>query len=131
VIGIDTNVLVRFLTEDGEGNEVQLAVDAIGNLTPANPGYISNIVLAELWWVLRRSYKYPRDQVCDIFSDMLSSTDLVFDNKAIAQDAILKTRHGADFADALIMLLANEAGAKQTVTLDNGAATKAGMTKLT
>jgi len=57
MIALDTNVLVRFLTQDDPG-QGRLASTFIGSLTEANPGFVCREVLVELVWVLERSYGF-------------------------------------------------------------------------
>lgn len=47
MIGLDTNVLVRFLTQD-EPRQSRIATQLIGSLTEEEPGFVSSVVLAEI-----------------------------------------------------------------------------------
>jgi len=57
MIALDTNVLVRFLTQD-DPHQGRLASNVIGSITDAQPGFICREVLVELVWVLERSYGF-------------------------------------------------------------------------
>lgn len=54
MIGLDTNVLVRLFAHDGDAQS-ELARDVLDTLSPAFPGFVSVVVVAELVWVLARS----------------------------------------------------------------------------
>ena len=65
MIGIDTNVLVRVIVADDPG-QAALAHDFIRDrCTPDDPGFVSNIVLAELAWILAQRYGYSRIEIAD------------------------------------------------------------------
>ena len=66
MIGIDTNVLVRFLTQD-DPEQSALASDVFEReLSARNPGFIGLVVLAETVWVLQSAYDATSDEVLDI-----------------------------------------------------------------
>lgn len=54
MIGLDTNVLVRFLTQD-DPEQAHLASAAMAQLTQDRPGLICREVVIELVWVLEKS----------------------------------------------------------------------------
>jgi predicted nucleic-acid-binding protein len=62
MIAIDTNVLVRFLTQD-DPEQAAAASAFMRGLTPAAPGFISREVMVELVWVLERAYRFSRAEV--------------------------------------------------------------------
>ncbi|MGF1456621.1 MAG: PIN domain-containing protein [Alphaproteobacteria bacterium] len=128
MIGLDTNVLVRYLMKDDPAQS-PIAVEVISNLSRDEPGYVTSIVLAELSWVLTRAYKEPRNRIADGLEALLRSNDLVIENRAASFRALALYRAGrsVDFADALIAMTASLAGALETVSFDRKAAAEAGM----
>jgi predicted nucleic-acid-binding protein len=100
VIGLDTNVLVRYLTKDDEV-QWKRAVEIINN---AESCFISNIVLCEMVWVLRgKPYKYPQSEILKIIELLLQSSKLEFVNRTVIYQALKLNKLGkADFADYLI-----------------------------
>ena len=56
MIGLDTNVLVRYLTQDDPVQSAQANAFIERELSPAEPGIIGHIVLCEVGWVLSRAY---------------------------------------------------------------------------
>jgi len=127
MIGIDTNVLVRYLAQD-DRMQSRLASRFIDRLTPEAPGFISIVVLAETVWVLSRAYKASREQIAEVIERLLRSRDLMVESAETAYLALAAyqaTR--ADFADALIAHGARLAGCTETVTFDRAAAANTGM----
>jgi predicted nucleic-acid-binding protein len=116
VLGVDTNVLVRFFTKD---DPVQFA-QAQSLFAKAEDGiFVDPLVMAELNWVLRRVYKIPRPKVLAVLRGMTDSREFVLgkvDLVLAALSATSSTR--CDFSDALIALLHEEAGCSKTATFD-------------
>jgi predicted nucleic-acid-binding protein len=128
VIGLDTNVVVRYLAQD---DEIQSAAATrfISQLSKDKPGFISSVVLAEISWVLVRAYKTPREDLARILEGLLRSAELVVENAQAAYRAlgVYSGSTSVEFADALIAETALLAGADETVTFDKVAAAQAGM----
>ncbi len=116
MIGLDTNVLVRYLTKDDEAQWRQ-AVEIINH---ADSCFISNIVLCELVWVLRgKSYQYSLAEILDTLELMLQSGKFEFVNRTVVYQAIKMTRLGkADFADYLIGAVNHSYQCSKIVTFD-------------
>lgn len=128
MIGLDTNVLVRFLTQDNAA-QAAIANALIQGLTPAQPGFVSAVVLAEITWVLSRAYKAPREDVARAVEGLLRAAELRVENASAAFRALAAFRASTagEFADALIAQTAALAGAKESVTFDRAAANAFGM----
>ena len=116
MIGLDTNVLVRYLTRDDEAQWKQ-AVEIISN---AESCFIPNIVLYELVWVLKgKPYKYSQSEILKIIELLLQSSKLEFANGTIIYQALKFNRIGkADFADYLIGAVNHYYECTITVTFD-------------
>lgn len=121
MIGLDTNVLVRFLVQDNEV-ESRLAARALTGLTPDSPGFVTQVTLVELHWVLFRSYGYSRETCLDIMQQLVASPSLEFDDAEGVVRALTLAQDGADFADALIEAAMELFGVTHTVTFDRRAA---------
>lgn len=132
MIGLDTNVVIRFLVQD-EPSQSAIAADVFAGLSRERPGFISIVVLAEISWVLTRAYKISRQDLGRAIEGLLRSAELVVESAEAAYRAL--ARHQAassgDFADALIAELARSAGVTETVTFDKTAAASFGMRLLT
>ncbi len=128
MIGLDTNVVVRFLAQD---DQVQSAIANrfMSRLGREKPGFISSIVLAEITWVLSRAYKSSREDIARAVEGLLRSAELNVENADAAYRAlaIYQASPSAEFADALIAETASLAGAAETVTFDKNAASSLGM----
>ena len=116
MIGLDTNVLVRYLTKDDEA-QWKLAVEIINN---AESCFISNIVLCEMVWVLKgKPYKYPQSEILKIIELLLQSSKLEFVNRTVIYQALKLNKLGkADFADYLIGAVNHFHECSTTVTFD-------------
>ncbi len=128
MIGLDTNVVVRFLAQDDE-LQSPIATRFIARLSRGRPGFISAVVLAEITWVLSRAYKASREDIAKTVEGLLRSAELVVENADAAYRALslYRVSKSAEFADALIAQTAALAGASETVSFDQNAAAELGM----
>lgn len=131
MIGIDTNVVVRFLAQDDQ-DQSAVANRFMSRLSSEKPGFISSVVLAEISWVLSRAYKLPREDIARAVEGLLRSAELIVENADAAYRALAtyQRTNSAEFADALIAQTASLAGAAETVTFDKSAASSLGMRML-
>jgi predicted nucleic-acid-binding protein len=127
MIGLDTNVLVRYLTHD-EPKQTAAAMRVMNSLSFESPGFLSLIVIAELVWVLSISYRYQKKEIEQVLENLLRSKELIIERGDIVSQASRAFRAGrADFADYLIERCTHAAGCQSTVTFDREAATATGM----
>jgi predicted nucleic-acid-binding protein len=127
VIGLDTNVIVRHLTDDDPVHS-PAAHGVFEGLSPHEPGFIALIALVETSWVLRRAYRYSQPEVHHALRGLLGAADLVVESGAKALDALTAAEeHGSDFADALIALTGLSHGCQHTLTFDRPAQSLPGM----
>ena len=128
MIGLDTNVLVRYLTQD-EPAQAAIANDLIENRLSADaPGFIPTIVLVELVWVLESAYGCDRAAISAILSRILRAKPLRVENAEVAWQAVRSFSDGrGDFADCMIERVANANGCAETLTFDKIATKHAGM----
>jgi predicted nucleic-acid-binding protein len=119
VIGLDTNVVVRYLVQDDPD---QSASALIEGLTETDPGYLSLVTVVELYWVLRRAYKVEASRCAELLEGLLDARELRVDQDAVVRAAITASRSGFDFADVVIAGLGRAAGCDSTVTFDHRAA---------
>ena len=119
MIGIDTNVLVRYLVQDDPEQSAQstLLIEQECNLS--SPGCLSNIVLCELVWVLTGAYKYDKNLVIEVMEQILVTTELLVENENVVRKAINDYKIGsADFSDYLIVNNNQQSGCSKTYTFD-------------
>ncbi|KRF05293.1 hypothetical protein ASH00_12980 [Arthrobacter sp. Soil782] len=126
MIGVDTNVLVRYLVKD-DPQQSAAASALFASFSPESPGYLSVPVVVETFWVLRRVYKVSHIKIADVLIDLASSEELVVEHSDIVRQAARQAAEGSDFADALIALNGRERGCDYTATFDSQAAHLQGM----
>ena len=128
MIGLDTNVLVRYVMQDDPRQSLR-ATRLIEALSADEPGFVPLVALVELVWVLSGSYGLDRKQIATVVETLLRSKELVVDRADLVSQALKGYRAaGADFADALIERIAAAAGCSTTLTFDAGAVKAAAMT---
>ncbi len=125
MIGLDTNVLVRYVVQD-DPLQSRAATDVIEGLGEDRPGFVSLVVVVELYWVLRRAYQVPADQTAQVIRTLLDSVEIAVQESDSVRRALERLPNG-DFTDALIVDLGKSAGCEHTVTFDRGAARLSGM----
>ena len=123
MIGLDTNVLVRYLVEDDAAQASKAAQLIETRCTEDTPGFVNRIVLCELVWVLESSYDYPRATVAATLEGLFRTAELEIDASDAAWPALAAYRSGGvGFSDAFIGRLNRNAGCDGTATFDKGAA---------
>lgn len=128
MIGLDTNVLLRYIMQDDPKQSAK-ATALIEQLSPDNPGFITLVSVVELYWVLTSSYGLTAQQVKQALVVLLRAKQIIVDRADQVLRALRVFDDGkADFADCLIERTAAAAGCEQTMTFDVGAAKHAGMT---
>ena len=124
MIGLDTNILVRYLTQD-DPTQARLANKIIDEqLTSRNPGFISSIVLVEVVWVLEVCYKQTKIAIEKIVSGLLTTRQLMIDEADLVYLALKRFSGGnADFSDALIAVISESRGCTSILSFDKKATT--------
>ena len=127
MIGLDTNILVRYLAQDDPVQSAKASDILERRLTLRNPGYVSVIAMVETVWVLDRAYGLPAQEIAAAVERMLQVEVLVIENEQEVFRAMvaLKQGHGS-FADALIAGLGARVGCTRTLTFDRKATRLAG-----
>lgn len=124
--GIDTNILVRYLIRD-DIQQLRAASRFVeDDCSEREPGFVNQIVLAEVVWVLERGYKVDRSGIVAALDALLSASQLAIEHPEDARAALREYEDGADFADSLIAAANARAGCEYTATFDRGAANRKG-----
>jgi len=127
VIGLDTNVLVRYLAQD-EPSQSAAATQLLEGFTAEAPGFISTVTLVETAWVLARAYGTPQPDIAAIIERLLRTQELVVEQSETHYLALGTFRSTtADYSDAVIAQTGKRAGCHETVTFDRRAAKGAKM----
>ena len=123
MVALDTNLLVRLLTNDEPGQAVKAEAWLRANASAKTPAYVDHIVLCELAWVLERSYAYARDELQTGMNALLGQVGLKIESPELVRQALLLHAAGpADFSDYLLAVRAQAAGYAPVLTLDKKAA---------
>lgn len=127
MIGLDTNVVVRYLIHDDAAQTVA-AVSVMDALSAEAPGFLTLIVVVELVWVLQVSYRFKKNEIEQVLGTLLRSKELVIERAEVVLQALRKfSASQADFSDCLIERCGHAAECQFTVTFDRNAAAAAGM----
>ncbi|MEO7243039.1 MAG: type II toxin-antitoxin system VapC family toxin [Variovorax sp.] len=127
MIGLDTNVLVRYIIQDDVAQSAK-ATRLIEALTAEQQGFVTLVSVVELVWVLDSAYGLKRPDIAQSLEALLRTRELVVDAAPLVSNATRRYRDtSADFADCLIQVNAQQAGCDRTMTFDKGAAHSAGM----
>jgi predicted nucleic-acid-binding protein len=125
--GLDTNVLVRYLTQDDPIQSSKATMLIERRLTRERPGFVSLVTMAETVRVLGSVYALPRRQIADTVERMLQADTLLIQNEQQVYTAMVAVREGwSTFADALIGALGTWSGCDTTLTFDKKALRLAG-----
>lgn len=122
MIGLDTNVLIRYLTQD-DAKQAALANHLIeSELSEKYTGFIAHIVLVEIIWVLESCYDQKKESLVAVIESLLTTKQLIVERAEVVHLALKKYRSGgADFSDALVLAVCEASGCERTVTFDKKA----------
>lgn len=131
MIGVDTNVLARYILDDDPVWSARATHFIDNECTPERPGYINLVVLAELVWLLHQARDFTRDKITKVIQEFMEADNLVVAEAALIERVLEQYKAGkADFADYLIVELNRVAAATPTVTIDKKAALHKGFQHL-
>lgn len=127
MIGLDTNVLVRYLAQD-DPKQSPKATRLIESFMADAPGYVSVVSVVELVWVLTGCYASTKAELCEVLETLLRAKGIVVAHADVVWQALRIFKEGkADFADCLIERFAADAGCSHTTTFDRDASRHCGM----
>jgi predicted nucleic-acid-binding protein len=127
MLGIDTNVLVRYLVRDDQ-SQFQRARRLIHReVNTGEPVLVSLLVLLEMEWVLRSRYELAKPDIVAVFSSLLQTVELALEDEPSVEHAIYSWKNSlAEFADCLIDARNRRLGCRATATFDRKALKLAG-----
>jgi predicted nucleic-acid-binding protein len=127
MLGLDTNVLVRYLTRDDPSQHEKARRLIDRGVSKGEPVLVSLLVLLEMEWVLRSRYELVKSEIVAAFSALLDTADLAFEDEPSIERAIYSWKDSAaDFADCLIEARNRRLGCRATATFDGKALKLAG-----
>ncbi|OLE58248.1 MAG: hypothetical protein AUG13_00040 [Chloroflexi bacterium 13_1_20CM_2_59_7] len=122
MIGLDTNVLVRYLTQDDPIQSLKATEIIERRLTEKNHGFVSIVAIVQTVWVLDRAYNLAAHEIAAAVEGMLQADVLVVENEQEVFTAMIALKEGqGSFADAIIAALGAKAGCSCTLTFDHKA----------
>jgi predicted nucleic-acid-binding protein len=131
VIAVDTNLLVRHLTQDDPAQTAKVARLWAEAAKEGELILLTDIVLCETAWVLTRLYGVKRTDLAAAFEQVLADAQFAFQHRPELQAAVKASRSGkGHFADHLIATLARSAGCWTTYTFEKGLGPAAGFTQV-
>jgi len=123
MIGLDTNVLLRYLAQDDPAHSRRATEIVERRLTVQEPGFVSLVSILEVVWVLKSLFKRSRQQIADDIEMLLAADTLEVQNEQEVYTAVVSLRNGiGTFEDALIGALGVWRGCSATLTFDEDAA---------
>jgi predicted nucleic-acid-binding protein len=123
MIGLDTNILVRYLAQDDPVQSTVATEIIERRVTERDPGFISTVAIAETAWVLQSVYRFSDEQLASALELVLNADALVVESEIEVNAAAFALKQGeGSFADALTAELGARAGCMHTLTFDRRAA---------
>lgn len=123
MIGLDTNALIRLLTQDDPAQAARVAQRLEPFDTVPESVLLNNIVLVETLWTLRRVYGFDRKAMQDLLAQLLSAQTFRFENREVtSKAAALFSSTAADFSDCLIAVQNAHMGCDLTLSFDKAMA---------
>lgn len=120
---LDTNVLVRWLTND-DAQQCAIVARLFDEVVSKDERlFVTVTVMLEVEWVLRARYRYDRLNVTAALSALLDVTELEFQTEPALEQALwlFKQTGSRDFADCLHIALANQTSQGPLLTFDERA----------
>ena len=123
MIGLDSNVIVRYLAQD-DPRQSPVATRLIEkSLAADSPGFVSLVTLCEVIWVLEDCYAVSRERLGAVVEGLLAARQIEVESAELVWKALRAWQpSSADLADAIIGELALSQGCKKTFTFDKAAA---------
>ena len=122
MIGLDSNILIRYVTQDDPIQSAKAAEIIEQRLSEVNPGFVSVVAMVESVWVLDRAYGLSTQEIATAVERMLQTAVLVVEDEQEIFTAMIALKEGnGSFADAVIAALGSRAGCSCTLTFDRKA----------
>lgn len=123
MMGLDTNVMVRYIVQDEPAQSAVATRIFEDELSAVNKGYVCPVVLCEVVWVLARAYRQKKTKLCEVIRTLLLADSLEIGHRDAVWRALRDFESGrADFSDYLIGEINRECGTDATLTFDRSAA---------
>ncbi len=119
MVGLDANVLLRILVDDGSAQVLVARRFAAGQVAAGERLHVDRVVLAEIEWVLGSVFGYERAQIASALVALLENGAYDVEDAGVVRAAWERYRDGgADFSDCLITAKHAAVGCVFTATFD-------------
>lgn len=119
MIGLDTNVLVRVLVDDGSADVAKARKFVAAQAAEGCDFFVDTVVLVEMVWVLETVFGYGRTDIGAAIDAILGNAAYVVDGRETVAAALARFRGSkADFSDCLIVARNAATGCTGTASLD-------------
>ncbi len=123
MIGLDANVIIRYVTQDDPRQSPAASKLLERELTVERPGFVSSMTLCEIAWVLAECYDADKARISAVIEGLLGSRQLIVEEAEVVWKAMRAwSRSPADFSDALVAQVSLARGCEKVVTFDKAAA---------
>ncbi len=123
MIGLDTNVVIRYIAQDDPRQSAAATRLMEKTLSAEAPGFIALITVCEIAWVLSECYRSDRARIREVIEGLLGTKQLVVESAELVWKALRACEGSpADLSDALIGEVAARHGAGKVLTFDKAAA---------
>ena len=123
MIGLDTNILIRYLAQDDPRQSAAATRLMERTLSAENPGFVAIVTICEIAWVLAECYDADRERIRTVVQGLLETKQIVVESPELVWKALRAWRgSAADLSDAVIAQVAIAQGAKRVLTFDKSAA---------
>ena len=119
MIGLDTNVLIRYLTRDDE-SQYRATMKVL--MRKSANFFVADLVLVETHWVLSSLYDWTHDEIADAFARLLQIHNLQFEDEDRIRHSLAAVRRGADLSDELLIAMSRNHGCREFATFDSAVA---------
>lgn len=127
MIGLDSNVLIRFFAKDDPVQSPKAAA-VFRSLSSREPGWVGIGALLETVWVLSKRMKLDSSQIATVLTDLVTRDSITLEQESVVERALVRYVKGkAEFSDCFIAVSSENAGCARTLTFDRNAARDAGM----
>lgn len=115
---VDTNVVVRLLVKD-DAAQTQMAEETWEDLLTSGGVFLSKVVLVEVAWVVRVSYRFDRATIAQALRRLIDIDGVVVEHDPALRRALDRFEGGsADFSDYVILESSRDASALPVLTFD-------------
>ena len=123
MIGLDTNVIIRYVAQDDSRQSAAATRLMEKSLSADNPGFVTLVTMCEIAWVLAECYAADRERIRSVLVGLLETRQIVVESAEVVWRALRAWQgSAADFSDALIGEVALSSGAAKVLTFDKSAA---------